>query len=271
MSACTEECLPEPAEGGRARIVRRVLVMLPVLLSAVVGAILLPGPTRQRWVQSCGRGLLAAAGVELRVVGADRFADGGALVVANHLSWIEVVALGAVQPVRLLAKREVRGWPLIGVLAARTGALFVDRAELRALPATVADTATALRAGAVVAVFPEGTTHCGQVAGPFRRAAFQAALDAGVPVRPVAVRLLEPAGTRAADVAFVGEQTLVDAIGRVLRRPRLICEITVLPALRPTGGRRELARLAGAAVASATGVPHPARRAPQRLGTAVAA
>ena len=270
LSACTEGCLPERG-GSRVRLVRRLLVLVPVLVGTVLGVAVLPGRVRERWLRASARALLRASGVELRVVGEQRFAGGGALVVANHLSWVEVVALNGVQPLRMLAKREVRDWPLIGPLAARTGALFVDRFGLGSLPATVADTAAALRGGAVIGVFPEGTTHCGQVAGPFRRAAFQAALDAGVPVRPVAFRLLEPDGTRAARAPFVGDQTLADSVGRVLRARRLICEVTVLPAIEPIGDRRELARRAGAAVAAVTGVAHAPWRAPLPAGAAVAA
>jgi 1-acyl-sn-glycerol-3-phosphate acyltransferase len=272
LSACTQDCLPVRAAGpGRVRLARRTAVLVAVLLGTVVGVAVLPGRLRARWLGASSRALLRSAGVRLRVVGGDRFADGGALVVANHLSWVEVVALNAVQPVRMLAKREVRDWALIGPLAARTGALFVDRFGLSTLPATVAATAAALRGGAVVGVFPEGTTHCGQVAGPFRRAAFQAALDAGVPVRPVAFRLLGADGARAPDTPFVGDQTLADSVGRVLRSSGVVCEVTLLPAIHPGGDRRELARRAGAAVASVTGVAHAPWRAPVPAGAAVAA
>ncbi|WP_308282549.1 lysophospholipid acyltransferase family protein [Pseudonocardia nigra] len=211
-------------------------------------------------MRACCRAALAAAGVRLRVIGDERYSTGGGtLVVANHLSWLEVLALGAVQPVRMLAKREVRDWPLIGAVAARTGALFVDRAGLRGLPGTVAETAAALRAGAVVAVFPEGTTFCGAAAGRFRRAAFQAALDAGMPVRPVAVTFRDAAGAPAFAAAFVGDETLWDAVRRVLRLPGLVCELTVLPVIpaAAVADRRELARRAGEAVATVTGLVHP--------------
>jgi 1-acyl-sn-glycerol-3-phosphate acyltransferase len=270
LSACTQGCLPAPA-GSRVRQVRRLMVMVPVLVGTMLGVAVLPGRLRERWLRGSARALLRASGVRLRVRGEQRFADGGALVVANHLSWVEVVALNAVQPVRMLAKREVRDWPLIGPLAARTGALFVDRFGLSSLPATVADTAAALRDGAVIGVFPEGTTHCGKVAGPFRRAAFQAAIDAGVPVRPVAFRLLEADGTAAAGAPFVGDQTLADSVGRVLRASGLVCEVTVLPPIHPAGDRRELAGRAGAAVAAVTGVAHAPWRTPVPAGAAVAA
>lgn len=83
-----------------------------------------------------------------------------------------VLALATVQPVRVLAKREIRGWFLIGPLAAALGCLFVDRRGLHRLPELVGQLAAVLRDGQAVAVFPEGTTWCGSAAGPFRRAAF---------------------------------------------------------------------------------------------------
>ena len=243
------------------RLVRLVAVLCAaVLVGAVLAVPVLGGPARARWLSACCRAALSAVGVRLRVNGGPYSDGAGVLVVANHMSWIDVLAMAAVQPVRMLAKHEVRDWPVIGALAARTGALFVDRAGLRALPATVAATAQALRSGSVVGVFPEGTTWCGQAAGPFRRAAFQAAIDAGAQVRPVAFALRRPDGTPDRSSAFVGDQTLWDSLHRVLRLPALICELTVLPAI-PAGSaadRRELARMASEAVAAVTGVPHTA-------------
>jgi 1-acyl-sn-glycerol-3-phosphate acyltransferase len=239
-------------------VLARLCGLAAVLLAALAGVALLPGAVRARWLCTCYRAVLQCCGVRLRVSG--ELGDGGELVVVNHLSWIEVLAVGTLRPLRMVAKREMGDWPVIGGVARRSGALFVDRAGLRGLPATVAATADALRAGADVAVFPEGTTWCGVAAGPFRRAVFQAAIDAGAPVRPVAVVLRLPDGERATAAAFIGDQTLWDSLMRVLRLPGLDCELTVLPELTPSVDRRELARRAGDAVAAVTGVPHPAPR-----------
>jgi len=270
-SPCTPDCLP-PAGGtrcGRLRVAARLTGLVVVLLGTVAGAPLLPAALRERWVRRCSRAALWAAGVRLRITGDRRYGADGALVVANHMSWIDVLALDAVQPVRMLAKCEVRDWPVIGGLAARTGAVFVDRAGLHALPATVAATADALRAGSAVGVFPEGTTWCGEVAGSFRRAAFQAAIDADVAVRPVAIAFRLADGNPARGAAFVGDQTLLDSLLRVLRLPGMVCEVTVLPAIAPAGlDRRELAARAGAAVGAVTGVAHRTAR-PVRMPSRV--
>ncbi|GAA1304151.1 lysophospholipid acyltransferase family protein [Pseudonocardia xinjiangensis] len=268
-SPCGPGCLQDDDRdaASRLRMASRLARLVGVLLAAVlVGAVLavplLRGPVRGHALRVGCRAALRAVGVRLRVNGGFSTGRAGVLVVANHLSWIDVLAMGAVQPVRMLAKQELRDWPVIGGLAARTGALFVDRAGLRSLPATVAATTQALRSGAVVGVFPEGTTWCGAAAGTFRRAAFQAAVDAQVPVRPVAIGLRRPDGTADRSSAFVGDQTLWDSLSRVLRLPALVCELTVLPVIPPgvAADRRELARLAADAVGAHTGVTHPHTR-----------
>lgn len=260
VSPCGAGCHPpDDGAGVRAPLVfSRLCGLAAVLVTAIVGVAVLPGAARARWLCTCYRAVLRCSGVRLRVVG--ELGDGGELLAANHLSWIEVLAVGTLRPVRMVAKREMGDWPVIGGIARRSGALFVDRAGLRGLRATVAATGDALRAGADVAVFPEGTTWCGAAAGPFRRAVFQAAIDADAPVRPVAVVLRLPSGERATAAAFIGEQTLWDSLMRVLRLPGLDCEVTVLPVLAPSTDRRELARSAGDAVAAVTGVRHPAVR-----------
>lgn len=89
----------------------------------------------------------------------------GTLIVADHISWLDVLALLAVEPATLLAKREVERWPVFGSLATKAGARFIDRDRPRELPTTVADLAHLLRAGRSVMVFPQGTTWCSQRAG----------------------------------------------------------------------------------------------------------
>jgi 1-acyl-sn-glycerol-3-phosphate acyltransferase len=268
-SPCDDHCAPsDEVQGPVARAALRAAATIAVLATAAATAPLLvlsPRPVRAWWLRTVCRAVLAAVGVVVRVRRTgppDRpFGTAGSLVVANHVSWIEVLALCSVAPVRVLAKRELSRWPVIGPIAAATGVLFIDRTGVRLLPRTVAEMAAALRSGHTVAAFPEGTTWCGAAAGPFRRAAFQAALDAGVPVRPVAVTLTSR-GRPAPEAAFVGEQDLLHSVGRVLRLPAPACELTVLPALAPEGTRAELAARAAAAIAGATGVPHGPPAAP---------
>jgi 1-acyl-sn-glycerol-3-phosphate acyltransferase len=180
----------------------------------------------------------------------------GALIVANHVSWLDVLVLLAHAPARLLAKCEVRSWPVIGAIGTAAGTVFIDRDRPRALPTTVSDVAGALRAGHVVAAFPEGTTWCGQSGGRFRSALFQAAIDAGAPVAPVTLNFKLGNGTTTTVAAYIGDDTLLASVRRVVMARGLRITLRAHPALHPMPGasRRALARAAQAAVA---GTPAP--------------
>ncbi|MGW4472795.1 lysophospholipid acyltransferase family protein [Nonomuraea sp. NPDC004354] len=174
------------------------------------------------------------------------------LVVANHISWLDPLVVAAALPCRLVAKSEVSAWPVVGGLAAGSGALPIARDSLLDLPGAVARIADTLRAGETVAAFPEGTTWCGRGSGTFKPAVFQAAVDAGASVTPVAIAYREADGPRTTAPAYVGDDTLAASVLRVLAVRRLVVEVTVLPPVS-AADRRELAGLAEAAVASATG------------------
>jgi 1-acyl-sn-glycerol-3-phosphate acyltransferase len=225
---------------------------------AVLGlCAVLAGRRRARVVRGYHRVLLAAAGVRLRVIGPAypvRAAGRGFLTVADHVSWLDVPVLCAVYGSRMLAKAEVRGWPVIGPVAAAAGTVFLRRDRLRALPAAVAAMAQALRTGDVVAGFPEGTTWCGIARGRYRPAMFQAAVDAGVPVVPVSLRFTvdDLLCTR---VAFVGAHTLPGAIWRTVTQPRLEVRVRAGQAISPAGStRRDLAGRAQRAARDGLGI-----------------
>jgi 1-acyl-sn-glycerol-3-phosphate acyltransferase len=223
------------------------------------------GRTRAVLVRAWFRTLIRAAGARLVVRGAPEFSVDrrGTLVTANHVSWLDIPALLAVEPLTMVAKTEVRAWPVIGLLAARGGTIFIDRERLTRLPATVADMATSLRRGDSVMVFPEGTTWCGRTHGPFRRASFQAAIDAGAPVRTTLLRYVLRDGTATTAVAFLGEDTLLASVRRVIAVRGLVIEVEIGPALAasPSTTRRDLADAAAlltrAAAVAHVPAPHP--------------
>ncbi|SBT64605.1 lyso-ornithine lipid acyltransferase [Micromonospora sediminicola] len=256
-SGCGPDCLPPPAApdvSWACRVGRLLGVLGMVLAGAGLAAVLplLPAADRQAALRRWARGTLRALGVRLTVRG--RPPRRRALLVANHVSWLDILAVLAVAPARMLAKREVRGWPLVGALAAAAGTVFVDRSRPRELPATVARVAGALRAGHPVAVFPEGTTWCGTAtdcrpARGFRPAMFEAAVAAGAPVVPLGLAYRH-AGDPSTLPAFLGEETLWASVRRVLAARDLTVAVTVTAALHPADGadRRLLARAAEAAV-----------------------
>ncbi|MFD9076678.1 lysophospholipid acyltransferase family protein [Streptomyces lasiicapitis] len=195
---------------------------------------------------------LEAAHVPLSVPGADT----GTLIVANHISWLDVVALLAVEPVSFVAKKEVGRWPVVGTLARRLGTQFIDReGGRRELPLMVGELAKTLASGRSVLVFPQATTWCSVPAGRFRRAAFQAAVDAGVPVRPVTV-VYRQDGRASTSAAFLGDE----GFGRSLRRVAVARGLTVrVTTHTPLYGndRKTLAAGAWAAVCTGETRTHP--------------
>ncbi|MFG2929102.1 lysophospholipid acyltransferase family protein [Streptomyces achromogenes] len=243
---CTPAGCVEPVR-ATASVPRAVLRLTALAALVLAGTALSPfgGRIPAAWVRRWCRLIVRAAGVRVRITGTAP-PDGGLLLVANHVSWLDIPLLAAVRPARMLAKAEVRRWPLAGALAARGGALFLERDRLRALPGTVARIAGTLRAGATVAAFPEGSTWCGRAQGRFRRAVFQAALDAGVPVQPVGLRYRRPDGGPGTAAAFVGEDTLPASLWRVVRTRGLVAEVELRPLIRPGThpDRRTLARAA---------------------------
>lgn len=275
VSPCGDGCLPPagavPAVGQVRRALRLLgaaaIVLAGVALAAIIG--LLGRADRERVLRAWFRALLAALRIRLVITGGDRFAAPGVgvLVVSNHMSWLDLVALGTVQPLRMVAKSEVAAWPVIGLLARRAGTIFLNRERLSTLPRTVAEVSGALAGGAAVGAFPEGTTWCGPASGRFRPAVFQAAVDTATPVRPVALhyRLASPGTTAGTTTvaAFVGATTLWASAVRVAAARGLVVEVHLLPPLPADGpNRRALAASAEVAVTAATLPRQPQQVAP---------
>ncbi len=221
----------------------RALALVAVL-AAVVGSVpAWPLATRRGRVTLVTwwcRAVLRVTGVRLvrePHPGDDASITDTALVTCNHVSWLDIpVLLVAVStpraPMPVVAKSEVRDWPVIGFLAARIGTVFIDRARLRRLPTTVAQIAEHLRHGRSVLVFPEGTTGCGSTVGIFRPAMFQAAVDSGAPVRPVALRYHLPDGGPAVSAAFIDDDTLIRSVRRVIAIRGLVVTVRTGPLVR---------------------------------------
>ncbi|MEU3187909.1 lysophospholipid acyltransferase family protein [Streptomyces sp. NPDC006923] len=223
------------------------LVVAGVSLTPLVA--LLNAATRDRLTRRWAHTVIRCFGlrVSIRFAGEPEPGRGtGVLVVANHISWLDIPLIAAVFPGRMLAKSEIGRWPVLGAVAARGGTLFVERERLRALPGTVRTLATALSAGSRVIVFPEACTWCGQDHGRFTSAVFQSALDAGTAVRPVRITYRAADGRPSGAPSFVGDDTLPASLWRVVAAGGLTAEITVLP-LIPAGRHTDRRALAHAA------------------------
>ncbi|MGH3432523.1 MAG: lysophospholipid acyltransferase family protein [Thermocrispum sp.] len=266
-SPCGPECVEHehsPSVGG-PRVVARLAVAALVLLAAAIASPLLlitPAGLREKFARALFTGLLRAFGVRMVVHGRSRLMRRrddrarGVMMVNNHISWLDVIALNSVQPMRALAKSELRSWPLLGGLIRRAGTVFVDREHLRSLPGMVDELAAVFRDGSMVNVAGEGTTWCGMASGRYVPAPFQAAIDGGAAVLPVALRYRVAGGQQTTAPAFIGTESLIASLMRVARVRGLVVELFVcqeIPAGR-TADRRELADLTESTVLSALGI-----------------
>jgi 1-acyl-sn-glycerol-3-phosphate acyltransferase len=246
-SPCGAGCVrPTGPTLGRIGVALRVTRFAATATAAVVGGVLvtpLPRPIRRRYVRRTARGLLAALGIGFEVD--DRrphVGRGVGLVVANHTSFLDIVAIAGVVPARFVAKAEILGWPVVGGLARRLGVIGIDRRALHSLPATIGTMTAGLFGDDAVGVFPEGTTWCGRAGGRFRPATFQAAVDARMPVIPVHVGFRTADGAVATAPAFIGDDDLLDTLRRVLRARGLRVVVRIHELQLPGDDRRALAR-----------------------------
>jgi 1-acyl-sn-glycerol-3-phosphate acyltransferase len=245
-SACGVGCLPKPGVVPQVGRVRRGLRLTGVVLALLTGVLIaaaypvLGQRGREVVVRRFFRVLLRAAGVKLRVIGDPQLAPRpGTLITSNHVSWLDIPAIMAVETVRVVAKTDVRQWPLIGLMAAKAGCIFIDRRHIKRLPETVAEIATSLHNGQSVLIFPEGSTWCGRTQGRYYPAAFQSAIDANAPVRPVALRYRLADGRTTTQAAFVGDDSLLASVLRVVAIRGLTVEIEAGPVADARGAARK--------------------------------
>ncbi len=211
--------------------------LLLILLHLLLGVLLVPVATRRdarsRWQADWRiahwwhRRLLRILALRIEVHGEPPAPP--ALVVANHVSWLDINVLGCLLPTVFLSKAEVRRWPLIGWLAMRAGTLFIRRGSGQSAQIREA-IAEHLRHGGMLTLFPEGTTSDGRSVRPFFSRLFAAAIEARTPVAPVALRY-RVHGRHDPVAPYTGEQTLIANLLGLLGRAGSTVEVHFLPLL----------------------------------------
>ena len=233
-----------------------VLVHLPIILilmSPLFGGIRI-GEDRLKAIVVRGwqGGLMRIFGFRLRRVGAPL--PGAVLFVANHVSWIDIVALHAYRMMGFVAKREIASWPLVGRLATMGETIYHQRGSQESLGGVLHEMLARLRDGRAVGVFPEGRTRDGHEVGPFHARIFLAAVEANVPVQPVALRY-GARGSAQAIVAFGPQESFAANFIRLLGEPARDADIVFLEPIQPgdADGRRRMAETARARIVEAMG------------------
>lgn len=217
-----------------------VLVHLPILLLLLaVGSRGVADATLRWWA----RWFLRIFGMRVRREGTPL--AGGTMFVANHVSWVDIVALHSQHMMGFIAKHEIRGWPVIGWLTTHTETIYLRRGNSDSLGGVMEEMANRLRAGRAVAAFPEGGTRDGIALGPFHARIFTAAVAADAPVQPVA--LCYGRGCEAQSiVAFAPRENFMANLIRLLGEPARPARVCFLePILHADhDGRRGIAQMA---------------------------
>ncbi len=236
------------------RLQRYIRLLLKLLAGVATVALVFPFYGRERrWraIQRWSGGIVSILGVELTVKGAPPAHSGRALLgVSNHVSWLDVQIIHSAWRARFVAKSEVRGWPVIGWLSARTGTLFIHRGRHRHATQINRSIHQAFAAGDAIAVFPEGTTTDGTVLRRFHASLLQPAVDEHALLVPLALKYTDANGNIDLAPSYVDDDTLIESIARIVSRRRIRAELEFIEPIDAQGkSRRELALLASAAIA----------------------
>ena len=263
---CDASCVSVgDADASRpVRVALRVALRIVMLLLLAPGFLLimvqLPGQVRVQRIWC--RLMLRCFGVRMTVTGSPIRNLRGVLVVSGHTSWVDIFVIGALLPGSFVARADMFSGRATGIVARGLKLIPIERSSLRGLPAVVDAAAARLGAGHTVVCFPQGTTWCGLASGPFYPALFQAAIDAGRPVQPLRLSYHHVDGTVSTVPAYVGDETLLQSLSRVLTVRRTLARVHVESLQLPGTDRRALARRCQTAVGA--GSPHHSQQQPGR-------
>jgi 1-acyl-sn-glycerol-3-phosphate acyltransferase len=208
---------------------------------------------RNRAIMAWARRLLRVLGVRVKLDAAPSL-PGGALLVCNHVSWLDIYLIHATQRVHFVSKSEVRAWPVAGWLAHKTGTLFLERGRRADTARVNAEMRALMQAGAWVAVFPEGTTSDGRGLRRFLPSLLQPAVELQCPILPAALRYRTLAGEYSVAPAYIEHVSLWQSLLQIVSEPGLVAELHFGEPIRPDQHRRELAAAAERSVAKLLGL-----------------
>ncbi|GAB4181547.1 MAG: lyso-ornithine lipid O-acyltransferase [Wenzhouxiangellaceae bacterium] len=234
----------------------RLLYRLPLLFIHLVLVLPLAALAQSRWLRDrylgsftiedyaaryWSRGLLRIFGLRVRVHG--QLNHDPVLILANHISWLDIVALMSLRSIRFVAKAEINRWPLIGLLVRRARTIYVKRGSSDSAQRVLNDMTATLNDRQTVAIFPEGGIPAAPGVARFRSRLLAAAQEAGVDLEPVCIRYRHGGAVDKLVTFLPGEHFMANFI-RLLGGPPMTLEIFLLPRLPSQGDRRQLARQA---------------------------
>ncbi len=240
------------------RWMRLWVVLIPLFPLLLIALVFFPRSWRQCWVKKSARGLLFALGIRWQCCGDQpRQVIQGRFIVANHISWVDILAILATHPVCFVAKAEIRHWPVIGYFAARAGTLFLERQRRQDVARVNQLLQEVLARGDCPALFPEGKIGDGQCLLPFNPALLQPAINHAAHVLPLGLRYHTSCGMPSSAPSYAGEISLWQSLRAILATPQLCVSVYYCdPVLSQGYHRRELAQVIANTLATRLNLPH---------------
>ena len=205
---------------------------------------------REQLIRRWSLQLLTICAVEVKFADASEGQIGPqAIVVSNHVSWLDIFVINTLHPCHFVAKADIRQWPVIGWLSAQAGTIFLARGKQREVRRIYQGLVDQINEGKRIAFFPEGTTAAQGMLLPFHANLFEAAIVAQVPIQPLVLRYVDEQGRLHTAADFIGEMSFVESLQIILKAPRMTAELVRLPAIVTTGAhRRDIAAQSRAAI-----------------------
>ena len=189
---------------------------------------------RDEAIIKLGSGALKALGIKLDVATPpEHFHVSGTLVVANHVSWLDIFALSALYPSSFIAKQEISRWPVLGKMGRNAGTVFINRNSRKDIEPINKAVTAALQQGQNVSFFPEARTSNGEAVLPFKAALYQAAIDSGSAIQSIALRYYDHQGRRTTAPSYAGSMNLFRSLWRIVSMPEIHVRVDFAKPLNP--------------------------------------
>ena len=219
------------------KIIMHILLVVPLCILILVST----KNQQERIIRFWCKRLLSIFEIKVEVTGLGTYLINQKkyLMVANHISWMDIIVIQSIKPCIFVAKSDVASWPLFGWVAQMTGTIFIKRDK-------VSDIKKALRKmkrrliKRSVCIFPEGTSTNGRYLLPFKSNLFQSSIDTNKSILPLCLRY-EQNNTYSDKAAFVDDMSLVDSINKIKQEKDIYVIVEVLQPIRPRYNRKELA------------------------------
>lgn len=232
---------------------RRLIKIIPLIIMAyllaeafLICTVLFPflsSKTQKKYIRKWSERVTSTFDISIKIVNPSNLRNlEGCLIVANHVSWIDVQVIHTIFECKFISTSEILSLPVIGRLAKAAGSLFIDLTKPKKSTYLISqDMVKSLSNNEAICAFPEATSTDGKDVLPFKSSLFQPAINASAPICPIALRYLDANGQPSEKLGFYGEMTLLESMIATLCSGPNVAELTVLPLMSANKDKHQLA------------------------------